>query len=221
MLSLQKEEKKRLMEDFNKKVEIIKELENRTTNSDELAELNEKLMQKEAEIKSFKELENKEDHSKELAQLCEKLKEKEAEIKTLKEKRKEHSNKKSKNVQDKDLLKEYENKLKELNRFNSLYSQLKEQFEEKQLVLHKTRQDLFQVNEQLTALQRDQNDDYKDFNEYEKAIINDLDKTEHELRVYKEENHNLENIVDLLLSKKSNISKKEDKKTSSEQELLF
>jgi len=222
-LSLQMEEKKRLTEDFNKKVEIIKQLENRSVNTKEMEANKEQLKEKEEALERFNELATRADNTQELELLSEQLKEKEDQINKLKEEKEALSHKtlKSDNIRNNELLKEYENKLKELIKFNSLYSQLKEQFEQKQLVLHKTRQELFHVNEQLTAFQREQNNDYKDLNEYEKVIINDLDQTEQELNISREENQNLENLVDVLLSKKTETSKKEDKRDSSEQELLF
>lgn len=132
-----------------------------------------------------------------------KIKEKEDEIFFLKEKLKTTSNIKNDNAPNSGLINECKNKIKEFNNLNSLYLQLKKQFEDKQQVLHKTRQELFQVKEKLTAYQKNQEDVFENVSDSERAILNDLDQTIEELQKIKNENQALEEIVSLLINKKS------------------
>jgi hypothetical protein len=172
---LQKEEKEKVLNELNQKIEIINSLEKQLLQTQSL------------------------EKSQNVEELEQKLKQKENEIKRLKEKQLTLSNLKNENITDADLLKEYENKMKEFNHLNSLYNQLKSQFEEKQSLLHKTRQELFQAKEKLTAYQKEQDQDYNDLSDCEKAVLLDLDKTIEDLKKYKKENQNLEDIITELL----------------------
>ncbi|NGX33322.1 MAG: hypothetical protein K1060chlam4_01384, partial [Candidatus Anoxychlamydiales bacterium] len=78
-----------------------------------------------------------------------------------------------------------------------------------QHVLHNTRQELFSVNEKLTAIQREKNDDFKDLSDNEKALLKDLDLIASELKVYKEENQNLQNLLGELIDKKASSQTEE------------
>ncbi len=133
------------------------------------------------------------------------IKQKEEEISNLKEKLNNLPNIKNTVVNSEQM---NENKAKDFNSLNSLYVQLKNQFEEKQQILHKTRRELFQVKEKLTAYQKEHNKDFEDLTENEKMILSDLDQTIEDLQKYKNENEALEEMVSLLLNKKGNLSDK-------------
>ena len=174
-------------------------------------------LQKEENDKIFKELNEKRINNefdsvktKEINELKQEIIQKENEIKSLKENQAVISDSKNENFTDNEILKEYENKMKEFNYLNSLYIQLKDQFEKKQLVLHKTRQELFQIKEKLTASQREINDDCKDLNECEKSILFDLDKTLEELNKCKNENRSLEQIISILFGNKDCVIDKNE-----------
>jgi len=186
--------------------------QNSNVNSEEIQKLKDSLSQKETFIKDIQlKLQNSEKNIKEIDTLNEKVLKQEAFIEKLKQQKAEKDTTKTsiENITDENLLKEYENKLKEFKKLDSLYTQLKDQFEEKQLVLHNTRQELFSVNEKLTAIQREKNDDFKDLSDNEKALLKDLDLIASELKVYKEENLNLQNLLGELMEKKASL-KKED-----------
>jgi len=174
---------------------------------EELKNINELQNQEKDEI--LKKLDEKKQKIKELIPQISKVKNIEAFENTIKEK--ENINLKQKiknlpslntdNITDQDFVKEYK-------RLNSLYVQLKNQFEEKQLVLHKTRQELFEVKEKLVAKKKENNEDFEDLNEYEKIILSDLDKTIEDLQIYKKENNALVNLVSFLLDKNNNSTDK-------------
>ncbi|NGX33705.1 MAG: hypothetical protein K1060chlam1_00045 [Candidatus Anoxychlamydiales bacterium] len=206
------------IEDLNQKLKekdsLIQELQNNNKSSEESLEdvqkINETLNQKEEVIKELQlKLQNATKNVQEIEAFKEKVLKQESLIEKLKSQKTEKTDNKVsfENITDQKLLKEYENKLKEFKKLDSLYVQLKDQFEEKQLVLHKTRQDLFAVNEKLTAIQRDKNDDFKDLSDNEKALLKDLDTTESELKVYKEENQNLQNLIDHFMEKNDSTEK--------------
>jgi hypothetical protein len=118
-----------------------------------------------------------------------------------------------------------ENKQKEYKELQSLHKQLKIQFDEKNQLLHDTRQELFLVKEKLVAIQRNQNHDLEDLSESEKTILKDLNTSQMELEKYIIENANLENMVNSLIDKKeTKRSKKSDQEIkpneASEQEFL-
>lgn len=98
--------------------------------------------------------------------------------------------------------------IEQLNKINSLYLQLKNQFEEKKLLLHKTRQELFYTKEKLTAYQKEKKDNCKDLNELEKTLIKDLDESQKEIEQYLNENQNLEDLIYILLQNQETKSKK-------------
>ena len=158
-------------------------------------ELNEKNKKIEELIKN-----SKTSNSEELEK---KIKENEEQILSLNEKLKSKESFSTENITDMQLLQEYKDKLKSYNHINSLYLQLKDQFEDKQQMLHKTRQELFQVKEKLTAYQR-QSEDFDDINDFEKTILTDLDQAIEDLQKSSEENKSLEQVVGFLVDKKEN-----------------
>ena len=93
---------------------------------------------------------------------------------------------------------DYHSKAKEFNHINSLYFQIKDQFEEKSLVLHRTRKDLFHTKEMLTALKKENENDFDDFSEIEKSLVSDLDISNTEFTNLQKENEKLKDIVTLL-----------------------
>ncbi|NGX52440.1 MAG: hypothetical protein KR126chlam5_00738 [Candidatus Anoxychlamydiales bacterium] len=207
-----------LNQKLDEKETFIQELQNNTHNSnksnEDIQHIKDSLNQKETFIKTLQlKLQNTEKSIHEIDVLNEKVLKQESLIEKLKQQRAEKDSKKAsfENITDEKLLKEYENKLKEFKKLDSLYSQLKDQFQDKQLVLHNTRQELFSVNEKLTAVQREKNDDFKDLSENEKALLKDLDLIASELKVYKEENLNLQNLLGELIEKKA-ASQKEDQR---------
>jgi hypothetical protein len=129
-----------------------------------------------------------------------KIKEKEKEILSLQEKLKAQP-KIKKDISSPDM-NEYKNSMKEFHNLNSLYIQLKNQFEEKQQILDKTRQELFQVKEKLTGYQREQNKDFEFISENEKIILSELDQTVADLQNYKNESELLEEMITFLINKK-------------------
>ncbi|MFA6118597.1 MAG: hypothetical protein WCT85_02425 [Parachlamydiales bacterium] len=141
------------------------------------------------------------------------LKQKDAEIQTLKEKIKQQSqNLKINNDSKVKKTNVSQDTLNDFQELSSLYKQLKNQFVEKQNILHQTRQELFFVKEKLTAAEKDQNHDFEDLNESEKIILKDLNITELELEKYIMENAHLENLINTLMAKKERkTSKKTDK----------
>ena len=118
-------------------------------------------------------------------------------------------------VQEKDPNKEYHN-------LNSLYKQLKDQFEEKQRVLHKTRRDLFVAQEELSATLKEKNSDYVDLTSSEKQLISDLENAGAEIFYLLSENEKLKDIITLLNVKpKSSDKKEKSKNIEPKQDLLF
>lgn len=220
-LSNQKEEKEKIIFQLHEKIEAIKTLENQLQSFQGNAQdedLNKKINEKEDLIKDLEnQLQTSKVNIQDIEDLKQKIKEKDAFIEKLKQ-AKTNENKKInfENISDQNLLKEYETKLKEFKKLDSLYQQLKSQFEDKQLMLHKTRQELFGVNEKLTAFQREKTDDFKDLNEYEKALLVDLDTTASELKTYKEENQNLQNLIGDLLEKSKSVENEDIAPSSSQ-----
>ncbi len=205
-----------LTKKLKEKETFIQELQNSKNDLDKenLQSLTEKLNQKDIIIKDLeKKVQDFEKNTQKITALNEKVLKQQSLIENLKRQIAEKQAKKTnfENITDQKLLKEYENKLSELKKLDSLYTQLKSQFEEKQLVLHKTRQELFAVNEKLTALQREKNDDFKDLSDNEKALLRDLDTITTELKAYKEENQNLQNLIGELIEN-SDTSKSDEEK---------
>ncbi|NGX35641.1 MAG: hypothetical protein K1000chlam1_00471 [Candidatus Anoxychlamydiales bacterium] len=198
-------EKDRKIQELEKNIQKVSQNLNSKENEKILLELNEK---KQKIINLENKLTDLEKNKPNIDELHKKLKDTQIELKTLKQ-TKNHTPLTSENITDKELLKEYDNKNRELSKLNSLYVQLKDQFNEKQRVLHKTRQDLFHAQENFTALKKELNDDFKDLSDNEKSLMKDLDKTESELKVYKQENQNLQDLIGELLEKSS--SKNEEK----------
>lgn len=154
------------------------------------------------ETKKIDELSSNETQVNNSDTLEKRIKEKDYQIFKLKEKLKNTAIFSNENVSNDEILKEYKNRLQELSNINSLYSQLKKQFEEKKQILNKTRQELFQAKEKLSSFQIKQND-FENLNENERSILNELDEAIDELQKYKSENKNLEEIVSLLINKEN------------------
>ena len=87
---------------------------------------------------------------------------------------------------------------KKYQQINSLYTQLKNQFDDKSLALHKTRKDLFYAQEMLTAEKREKDTSYDDFNDTEKLLTTDLNKTIKKLQNMQDENLKLKEIISFL-----------------------
>ena len=128
-----------------------------------------------------------------------KINEKEQNIEKLKEKLKNRKEISLEYITDEQLLRQFQENQNELKHVSSLYYQLKDQFEDKQSILHKTRQELFQTKERLTAMLRKESEDCCDIGENEKMLINDFDFMQGELGMYKKENEDLQELVSLLL----------------------
>lgn len=221
----QTQEKEKIILELQEKQQKINDVEKelKNTQSNLINEDNEKVLaelnEKQQKIIALKQqLSDFEKNQPNISDLHQKLKDTQVELKTLKQ-TKNNVHLLGENITDKKLLQEYDNKNKELSKLNSLYVQLKEQFNEKQKVLHKTRQDLFHAQENLSALKRNLNDDFKDLSDNEKSLMKDLDKIELELKVYKQENQNLQDLVSKLLQKSS--LKEDDNPESLDQKELF
>ncbi len=119
------------------------------------------------------------------------------------------------------LLMSYEKKFTELNKVNGLLLQLKDQFNEKNQVLHQTRSELFHVREELIAIKRDLKNDYEDLSENEKLLMQDLHKSEADIVFVEEENDNLKSIISSLTEKmKKPSTKKDNKKKEADPEMI-
>lgn len=183
---------------YQKEIDELK-ISNQTIqkqNNKILNELNEKKQKIEELLLKLPQTNNIED-------LERKIKEKENEIFSLQERLKSRS--KTKHSSDQNLSKEDADKIKDFTHINSLYLQLKKQFEDKQFVLHRTRQELFQVKEKLTAHEREQKDDFEDLSEFEKNVLSDLDQTLHDLQKYTDENKALEDIITRLVNQQEDF----------------
>ncbi|MBN2479793.1 MAG: hypothetical protein JXA94_06160 [Parachlamydiales bacterium] len=114
-------------------------------------------------------------------------------------------------------------KIKNLLHVNALYLQLKKQFEDKQLVLHKTRKDLFSAQEKLTAFVKENQNDFSDFTETEKKLSEDLNEAIEEMTYLQLENEKLKDIISLLnvKSKTKSNSRESEKVKVTEQDLPF
>lgn len=100
---------------------------------------------------------------------------------------------------DKDTFLHLQEKNKELTHIDSLYKQLKAQFDEKNEVLHKTRKELFQVDTALQALQKDAALDDR-MNSAE--VIKELSGLEKQIDQLEEENKELQDLITSLSEKK-------------------
>ncbi|NGX63983.1 MAG: hypothetical protein KR126chlam6_01406 [Candidatus Anoxychlamydiales bacterium] len=203
--------------EINEKAVVIKDLETRLQNSikkEYFDALKLKLEDSEKKVTEFQPKDIDQNSA-----IIDELNKKNEKQHQLIEKLKSEKSKEQKfeNITDQTLLDEYEAKSKKFKRLDSLYNQLKDQFEDKQLVLHKTRQELFEVNEKLTAYQREKKSDCKDFTDNEKALLKDLDHISGELSTYKEENQNLQSLITDLLEKNKTSNK--EKLDDSEEQL--
>ncbi len=131
----------------------------------------------------------------------------------------------SQEILEKDqLIEDMQTKVKDFNKVNSLYLQLREQFNEKSDVLHKTRSDLFHAQEELAAYKKEKEKDYSDFTDQEKQLVEDLQNTQDELEESNCENESLKEIVTELNHKiddKKPNKKVKPKDTEGEQLSLY
>lgn len=114
-----------------------------------------------------------------------------------------------------------QNQVKALFKVKALHKQLKEQFEEKNQVLHKTRAELFQVDNALQALQIEV--EGRDFaqNSIPNAIVSEVAQLEEMLTFLEQENEELQNLVTHLSIVQEAPKRKKKVKTTPEQDLLF
>jgi DNA repair exonuclease SbcCD ATPase subunit len=104
----------------------------------------------------------------------------------------------SQNIEDKKLLHHYEKKYLELKKHESLYDQLRTQFNDKNKVLAETRKELFHVTEQLEAIGREKEMKGLDETLIDRALYRQLGVFEEEIASIEEENEHLQEIVSCL-----------------------
>jgi chromosome segregation ATPase len=86
-----------------------------------------------------------------------------------------------------------------INHFESLYKQLQRQFNERKLVLHKTRKELFYANEKINAMNQSSELDRFDMSHVEKKYLKELVKIGEEYKRLEEENKSLHDLVTSLM----------------------
>lgn len=99
-----------------------------------------------------------------------------------------------------------EEKIKKLTSVELLYKQLRAQFEEKNVILHKTRSELFVVDNALQTLQIEMT--RKELDGIPQEFVKELSSLENELSLLQEENGNLQNIISALSVPSDPIVKK-------------
>ncbi len=92
----------------------------------------------------------------------------------------------------------YESKISELKKIQSLYSQLKVQFEEKKKLLEETRKELFRSNEKISSFDKVKELQALDETVLEKDLTLQLGSFESETKRLEEENIHLHDIVSAL-----------------------
>lgn len=92
----------------------------------------------------------------------------------------------------------------------SLYDQLKDQFEERNKILHDTRKELFQAKEQLEALLKDQSEE-RQYGISQEALLLQSDLN-HLQKEYEDKIHQYQEEIDLLYSIIGEVFKKDQKK---------
>jgi hypothetical protein len=120
-------------------------------------------------------------------------------------------------LEKKDLIENYEKKFLELKKTESLYKQLRNQFEEKKKILDRTRRDLFHEREKLVAINVENERNEEDQPEGIRELQKELASFEAEIEKYEEENKHLQDLVTdltekLNLKKVSDIDEKLEKK---------
>lgn len=119
-------------------------------------------------------------------------------------------------------LKFAQEKLVHLSQMEPLFKQLKKQFEEKTLILHQTRSDLFKSDTELQKLKLEKG--AFELNPIPKEVEQELQLLGEQLQSFEEENQHLQELVSLLSDPTNDAAKRKKKlKTQSppEQELLF
>jgi hypothetical protein len=106
-----------------------------------------------------------------------------------------HSDTKNTPYSNDDMLKKYERKLAEARRVEFLYKQLKEQFSQKDDVLHSARASIFDLQEQLLYIQKDNEFSEIEISDEEEILMNRIVDLEEELCVIEKENESLETLV--------------------------
>lgn len=108
----------------------------------------------------------------------------------------------SKQIEEKKILDQYEKKYQELIKIESLYKQLKNQFEEKKKVLSDARKELFLTKEELEKIKKEKELRELDETKEVKELYCQIGKFEEELKRLEEENINLQEIISKLASEK-------------------
>jgi hypothetical protein len=98
----------------------------------------------------------------------------------------------------KEALFQMEGRIEALQRIEFLHKQLREQFEEKNEILHKTRSSLFHVENALQTLQIEKERNAMNGQEIPREILSELTDLEQEISYLREENEQLQSLVTVL-----------------------
>ncbi len=124
-------------------------------------------------------------------------------------------------LEKKEILANYEKKFLQLKNIESLYKQLKNQFEEKKRILDRTRRDLFHEKEKLVAIKLENDRKVYDQPKEVRELQRELASFEKEIVKYEEENAQLQELATELTKKLNrenikDVDEKLDKKIAPE-----
>lgn len=124
---------------------------------------------------------------------------------------------------EKEIVPRLEEKVKELSQIELLYKQLKVQFDEKNQTLHKTRSELFHVDNTLQTLKIDMQRNELMENPLPQEILSEITSLESEISDLAEENEELQSLVTALSATETTsfFKRKKKVKVIPDQEYLF
>ncbi len=102
------------------------------------------------------------------------------------------------------LIQEYENHTAELKKTETLYNQLKNQFEEKKELLQNTRKELFLIKEEAERLKRERAENNSEDNPAIRELQQELGNMNEELTRFEKDNSALEHVVTKVISEADN-----------------